>query len=185
VYHPLLIALGLYSPNHNQCTTSQWDCHHIFRSHDLARSPRYCDIFRQDASADLVATNPATPQHYSRPITTWSGSLGRFTQILTRVIDLGTRASSTVSPSTVDTTTVRFGVSNRRSNAAKLPGSTSRAGPSVTSVSPSWNMRQATEIHDGVDSICAPLTGSGATPPSGSEMNSREFGGATFVEIDI
>src|SRR5712672_2782848 len=76
-------------------------------------------------------------QHYSRPITTWSGSLGRFTQILIRVINLGTRASSTVSPSAVDTTTARFGVSNKPSNAAKFTGPTSRAEPSVTSVSPS------------------------------------------------
>lgn len=38
-------------------------------------------------------------------------------------------------------------------------------------------------MHDSVARISAPLTGYGGTPPSGSEINNNEFGGAIFIEL--
>jgi len=73
--------------------------------------------------------NECTTSAYSNPITTLSGSLARFTQILTRVRLSGTLTLITVSPSTVDTTTARFGVSNIPSNAAIRLDSTSSVLP--------------------------------------------------------
>lgn len=38
------------------------------------------------------------------------------------------------------------------------------------------------EMHESVARICAPLTGRGASPPSVSETNNNEFGGAIFTD---
>lgn len=62
------------------------------------------------------------------------------------------------------------------------PGSSSAAPPILICVSPSISHWQPTEMHEGVDRILAPRTGMGACPPSGSEIKTKEFGGAILVE---
>src|SRR5882757_9567479 len=94
-------------------------------------------------------------QTQSKPMSTLSGSPQRLSQIRTRVLACCTGASKTV-PSIVHKATARLGLFRSPSNAGGFDEPTSRAAPTLTSVSPFWSDMQPIAIQVGVEATSDP-----------------------------